>query len=121
MRQKNRSGCPTNDDQNVGRPPGLPISDYRIVHEVFSASIMIERPREGMDADVPVDAENAPTATWKTEDSFPRAPTPIIYSWRKKEERRTKSDRQKQRNPTVHQIGSAPLSALGSSETWPQG
>src|SRR3990172_12149469 len=28
---------------------------------------------------VPVDAQNASTATWKTADSFPQAPTPIIF------------------------------------------
>ena len=68
-----------------------PISGSRMINEVVSASTMIETFREikeGVDADVTVDAQNAPTATWKTADSFPQAPTPIIFSWRKKEERR---------------------------------
>ena len=48
--------------------------------------------KEAVDADVPVDAQNASTATWKTADSFPQAPTAIIFSWKKKEERRTTTD-----------------------------
>ena len=47
--------------------------------------------KEGVDADVPVDAQNAPTGTWKTADSFPQAPTPVILSQRKNEERTTQS------------------------------
>ena len=43
---------------------------------------------EAVDADGPVDAQNAPTGPWKTADSFPQAPTAIISSCRKKEERR---------------------------------
>ena len=31
-----------------------------------------------MDADGPVDAENAPTGPWITADGYPRAPTAII-------------------------------------------
>jgi hypothetical protein len=70
------------------------ISGSRMVNEVFRASTMIDTLREikeGVDADVPVDAQNAPTGTWKTADSFPQAPTPIIFSWKKNEERTTKT------------------------------
>ena len=46
--------------------------------------------KEAVDADVPVDAQNASTATWKTADSFPQAPTPIIFlGGRNKNERAT--------------------------------
>ena len=51
-----------------------------MIDEVFSASTIIEpfrKIKEGVDADVAVDAQNA--ATWKTADSFPQAPTPIIF------------------------------------------
>jgi hypothetical protein len=47
-----------------------------------------------------------PQVTWKTADSFPQRPHPSFFYL--EEERRTKSERQKQRNPTVHQIGSGP-------------
>src|SRR2546426_3093937 len=53
-----------------------------MIDELFSASTISEPFRnikEGVDADVPVDAQNASTATWKTADSFPQAPTPIIF------------------------------------------
>ena len=33
---------------------------------------------EAVDADGPVDAQNAPTGPWKTADGFPQAPTAII-------------------------------------------
>jgi hypothetical protein len=65
-----------------------------MIDELFSASTIRELFRnikEGVDADVPVDAQNATTATWKTADSFPQAPTPIIFSWKKNEERTTKT------------------------------
>src|SRR2546425_3782867 len=58
------------------------ISGSRMIDELFSASTISEPFRnikEGVDADVPVDAQNASTATWKTADSFPQAPTPIIF------------------------------------------
>jgi hypothetical protein len=58
------------------------ISGARLIAELFSASTLSELFRnikEGVDADVPVDAQNATTATWKTADSFPQAPTPIIF------------------------------------------
>jgi hypothetical protein len=51
------------------------ISGSRMIDEVFSASTIIEtfrKIKEGVDADVPVDAQNASTATWKTADSFVR-------------------------------------------------
>jgi hypothetical protein len=34
--------------------------------------------KEAVDAAGPVDAQNAPTAPWKTADGFPQAPTAII-------------------------------------------
>jgi hypothetical protein len=40
--------------------------------------------KEGVDADVAVDAQNAATATWKTADSFHTAPTLIILLGRNK-------------------------------------
>ena len=33
---------------------------------------------EAVDADGPVDAQNAPTGPWKTADGFPQAPTAIL-------------------------------------------
>ncbi len=36
--------------------------------------------QEAVDADGPVDAQNAPTGPWKTADGFPQAPTAIIVS-----------------------------------------
>ena len=73
-----------------------PISGSRMINEVVSASTMIvtfREIKEGVDADVTVDAQNAPTATWKTADSFPQAPTPIIFlgDRKKNEERTTKT------------------------------
>ena len=73
-----------------------PISGSRMINEVVSAATMIETFREikeGVDADVTVDAQNAPTATLKTADSFPQAPTPIIFlgDRKKTEERTTKT------------------------------
>ena len=65
------------------------ISGSRMVNEVFKASTGMERFRditEGVDAAVTVDAQNAPTATWNTADSFPQAPTPIMLFF--EEERR---------------------------------
>jgi hypothetical protein len=53
-----------------------------MIDEVFSASTMSENfspHKEGVDADVAADAQNASTATWKTADRFPQAPTPIIF------------------------------------------
>ena len=73
-----------------------PISGSRMVDDVFRASTMIDTFREikeAVDADVPVDAQNASTATWKTADSFPQAPTAIIFFWKKKEERRNEERR----------------------------
>jgi hypothetical protein len=58
------------------------ISGSRMIDELFSASTnseLFRNIKEGVDADVPVDAQNATTATWKTADSFPQAPTPIIF------------------------------------------
>jgi hypothetical protein len=75
-----------------------------MINEVFSASTMIETFREikeGVDADVALDAQNAPTATWKTADSFPQAPTPIIFlAGRNKNGRATSKTNQ----PTVTHV-----------------
>ena len=53
---------------------------------------LVEQPdpgtgQEAVDADGPVDAQNAPTGPWKTADGFPRAPTAIIGSLIKTESR----------------------------------
>ena len=63
---------------------------------------------EGVDAAVPVDAQHAPTRDLEHCRQFSTAPTPIIIFL--EEERRTTSERQKQHDPTVHQIGSGPNS-----------
>jgi len=44
---KNRQDALRTTIRTWGDDQGYLISDYRIVHGVFSASIMIERPREG--------------------------------------------------------------------------
>jgi hypothetical protein len=51
--------------------------------------------KEGVDADVAMDAQNAPTATWKTADSFPQAPTPIIFLGGRNKNRRVTGNQTK--------------------------
>jgi hypothetical protein len=63
-----------------------------------------------VDADVPVDAKNASTSDFENCRQFSTAPTPNLFFFKeKKEERRT--DERKNRNPTVHGIGSPPFLA----------
>src|ERR1700682_352326 len=44
---------------------------------------------EGVDADVPVDAKNASTSDFENCRQFSTAPTPNLFFFKKKEERRT--------------------------------
>src|ERR1700682_5440227 len=83
---------------------GYLISGSRMINEVFSASTIIEIFRdiqEGVDADVVVDAQNAPTATLKTADSVPQAPTPIIFLAGRN---RNENSHPKNQQPTVTHV-----------------
>ena len=51
----------------------------------------ISKLEEGVDAAVPVDAQNASTSDLENCGQFSTASTPIIFSWKKREERRTKT------------------------------
>jgi hypothetical protein len=99
----------------------------------FTVSTVLGRVRaieEGVDADVPVDAQNAPTSDLENCRQFSTAPTPIIFPLEEEEERRandknsatqlsTKSDQVQARKqhaygyayrearPATHAIGEA--------------
>jgi hypothetical protein len=91
--RKNRSGCPRNDDRDHGRPPGLPKFWLAYHHGTFQwASTDTETFRadeEGVDADVPVDAKNAPTSDFENCRQFSTAPTPNLFFFNK-ERKKTK-------------------------------
>jgi hypothetical protein len=65
---------------------------------------------DDVDAATPVDAQNAPTEVWKSrrEREIPTAPTSILLCL--KEEEKKEERRADQLKPTVHQIGSDPIS-----------
>jgi len=116
---KNRSGCPRNNDRELGRPPGRPdfeLADAQMDLQSLNVLDNVRAIGEGVDADVPVDAQNAPTSDLENCRQFSTAPTPITVFL--EEERRTKNERQKQRNPTVHQIGSGPNSLSKSQSQY---
>ena len=88
---ENRSGCPGNDDRDLGRPPGPPDFERAEAHVGVQALNVLDSVRaieEGVDAAVPVDAQNAPTSDLENCRQFSTAPTPIIVFLKKKDERR---------------------------------
>jgi hypothetical protein len=68
-RRKNRSGCPRSDVLEGGAPLVSPFFDHtpprssRVWHNMIEKFRVVE---DDVDAAVPVDAQNAPTRTWKT-------------------------------------------------------
>jgi hypothetical protein len=56
-----------------------PVSDRQL--GVWSNHPKTRTDEEAVDAAGAMDAQNAPTAPWKTADGFPRAPTAILASW----------------------------------------
>ena len=67
--------------------PQRRLSCLNVIEDFRAVEVEVE---DDVDAAVPVDAQNAPTATWKTADSFPQAPTSILFlGGRKKKGRPT--------------------------------
>ena len=95
--------CPRSDDRQSRQGPGPPdiAPKIRRAHsevpnvreESTTDRRMAKQHKEAVDAVGPVDAKNAPTGPWKTEDGFPQASTAIIGY----EESLRTNDRQPQR------------------------
>ena len=56
-----------------------PVSDRQL--GAWSNHPKTRTDEEAVDAAGAMDAQNAPTAPWKTADGFPQAPTAILCSW----------------------------------------
>jgi hypothetical protein len=95
-----------------------PFSSTPILEGIFCAGDVIDNfqtTEDAVDADVPVDAQNAPTRDFencKERAVFNKRPqrSSILGRRQKNEERKPKPH-----NPTVHQIGSGPFSRQQNS------
>src|ERR1700674_1630050 len=97
MRENTGLGCPTNDDRDHGRPPGLPKCALAYHH------VNVQWPQPTRTLFAPTKRAWTLTSLWtqrtrpqvtlKTADSFQQRPHPIFSSKKKEEEPRTKNGR----------------------------